>query len=221
MGNLNVAGTTTIIDTVINNTSFTSFSVSGPTIHYSNVTCMSSLNIAGNINGNGTALSNLNYNAITNKPDLSGYATNTNLNNISTFSALNISNLTIISNNKQDTYTPERQYPPSAFNSATGQTETTTEIFNCIPANVYKQSITINNNGTYTLYSSTTLATTPTMWLKDLLFNYNTNDVGGHWIYTTPNIYTPNEGYYAITDGSYIKDSSYKGEWIVINFLQK
>jgi hypothetical protein len=69
--NLNVAGTTTIIDTVINNTSFTSSSVSGPTIHYGNVTCMASLNVSGNIIGNGTALSNLNYNAITNKPDLS------------------------------------------------------------------------------------------------------------------------------------------------------
>ena len=93
MGNLNVAGTTTIIDTVINNTSFNSFSVSGPTIHYSNATCMSSLNIAGNIIGNGTALSNLNYNAITNKPDLTGYATNTNLNSLSTNSILSINNL--------------------------------------------------------------------------------------------------------------------------------
>jgi hypothetical protein len=45
---------------------------------------MSSLNIAGNIIGNGTALSNLNYNAIINKPDLTGYATNTNLNSLST-----------------------------------------------------------------------------------------------------------------------------------------
>ena len=40
-GNLNVAGTTTIIDTVINNTSFNSFSVSGPSIHYGNITGIS------------------------------------------------------------------------------------------------------------------------------------------------------------------------------------
>jgi hypothetical protein len=35
----------------------------------------------------------LNYNAVTNKPDLSVYATSTNLNNLSTYSALNIPNL--------------------------------------------------------------------------------------------------------------------------------
>ncbi len=37
-----------------------------------------SVAINGYIIGNGTALSNLNHNAITNKPDLTGYATNTN-----------------------------------------------------------------------------------------------------------------------------------------------
>jgi hypothetical protein len=59
-----------------------SLSVSGPSIYYSNVTCNSSLNVIGNIIGSGTALTNLNYNAITNKPDLTQYATNTNLNNV-------------------------------------------------------------------------------------------------------------------------------------------
>jgi hypothetical protein len=34
-GNLNVYGTTTVIDTVINNTTFNSLSVSGPSINYS------------------------------------------------------------------------------------------------------------------------------------------------------------------------------------------
>ena len=38
------------------------------------------INVQGNITGSGTALTNLNYNAITNKPDLTGYAINTNLN---------------------------------------------------------------------------------------------------------------------------------------------
>ena len=42
---------------------------------------MSSLNVQGNIIGNGTAITNLNYNAIIDKPDLTGYALNTNLNN--------------------------------------------------------------------------------------------------------------------------------------------
>ncbi len=35
--NLNVGGTTTIIDTVINNTSFNSLSVSGPSIYYKKI----------------------------------------------------------------------------------------------------------------------------------------------------------------------------------------
>ena len=56
-------------------------------------TCMSSLNVSGNIIGSVTALTNLNYNAITNKPDLSVYATNTILNSYSTSSMLAINNL--------------------------------------------------------------------------------------------------------------------------------
>ncbi len=54
------------------------------------------LNVGGNITGSGTALTNLNYNAITNKPDLTWYATNTNLNNLSTSSILSINNLIVI-----------------------------------------------------------------------------------------------------------------------------
>ena len=54
---------------------------------------MSSLNVSGNIIGSGTALTNLNCNAITNKPDLSVYATNTILNSYSTSSMLAINNL--------------------------------------------------------------------------------------------------------------------------------
>ncbi len=68
-----------------------------------NVTCNSNLknvnisgntkinstsNVVGNMIGSGTAVTNLNYTAITNKPDLTGYATNTNLNNLS-YSNLN------------------------------------------------------------------------------------------------------------------------------------
>ncbi len=52
---------------------------------------MGTLNVQGNIIGSASALTNLNYNAITNKPDLSGYAKNTNLNSLSSYSYLNIS----------------------------------------------------------------------------------------------------------------------------------
>ena len=67
--------------------------ISGSTTLNNNTTCMGTLNVHGNIIGSGTAISNLNYTAITNKPDLSVYATNTNLTSISTFSKLNIDNL--------------------------------------------------------------------------------------------------------------------------------
>ena len=55
--------------------------------------------------GSGTALTNLNYNAITNKPDLSVYAQNTILNSYSTSSMLAINKLnstsTTLLNTKQ------------------------------------------------------------------------------------------------------------------------
>ena len=45
------------------------------------------------LSGNATGLTNLNYNAITNKPDLTIYATNTNLNNLSTTVSGNTSSI--------------------------------------------------------------------------------------------------------------------------------
>ena len=61
--------------------------------------------ICGNIVGNGTALTNLNYNTISNKPDLTVYATNTNVNNLSTNSILSINNLTTQLSNLNTTST--------------------------------------------------------------------------------------------------------------------
>ena len=72
-------------------------------------TCMSSLNVSGNIIRSGTSLTNLNYNAITNKPDLSVYASNSILNSFSTASMLAINNLnatsTTLLNTKQHNLT--------------------------------------------------------------------------------------------------------------------
>ena len=83
--------------------------VSGNTTLNNATTCMSSLNVAGNIIGSGTALTNLNYNSITNKPDLTVYATNTILNSYSTSSMLAINNLnstsTTLLNTKQNNLT--------------------------------------------------------------------------------------------------------------------
>jgi hypothetical protein len=50
--------------------------------------------ICSNIIGNGTGITNLNYNTISNAPELIVYSTNTNLNNLSTNSTLSINNHT-------------------------------------------------------------------------------------------------------------------------------
>ena len=55
---------------LLNKTNFTNLFVSGAS------TLLSTLNVVGNIIGSGTALTNLDYNAITNRPDLTIYATN-------------------------------------------------------------------------------------------------------------------------------------------------
>ena len=61
--------------TLINFNNYSTFQsslfISGNTTFNNATTCMSSLNVAGNIIGSGTALTSLNYNAVTNKPDLS------------------------------------------------------------------------------------------------------------------------------------------------------
>ncbi len=49
--------------------------VSGSTTLNNSITLLSTLNLTVNIIGSGTALTNLNYNAITNQPDLTVYGT--------------------------------------------------------------------------------------------------------------------------------------------------
>ena len=89
---LNVSGTTTLNGAV---TCVSSLNVNGSARFNNVVTCISSLNVSsttrlngattlfstlnvvGNIIGSGTALTNLNYDAITNKPDLTNYVNNT------------------------------------------------------------------------------------------------------------------------------------------------
>ena len=67
--------------------------VSGITKLNGNTTCIGILNVQGNIIGNGTALTNLNYNAISNPPTIVSF------NNPATFvSTLNISGNTTINN---------------------------------------------------------------------------------------------------------------------------
>ena len=53
-----------------NYTNLSNLNVSGTTILNGFTTCMLSLNVVGNFVGSGTALTNLNYNAILNPPTL-------------------------------------------------------------------------------------------------------------------------------------------------------
>jgi hypothetical protein len=67
--------------------------VSGITKLNGATTCMGTLNVQGNIIGNGTSLTNLNYNAITNPPTI------ISINNPETFvSTLNISGNATLNN---------------------------------------------------------------------------------------------------------------------------
>ncbi len=67
--NLNIKGNLNI-DTININTTFSLLNVSGASTFNNRVTLLLLLNIIGNIIGSGTASTNLNYNAIPNKPDL-------------------------------------------------------------------------------------------------------------------------------------------------------
>jgi hypothetical protein len=46
-GNLNIDGTTTIIDTIYSITTVNSLNVSGPSLYHSNATFLSALNVSG------------------------------------------------------------------------------------------------------------------------------------------------------------------------------
>ena len=183
------------------------------------------VNTISNNNSNYTSttsniLSNL---IITNDNNNSNYTSITSniLNTKIDVNNINISNILYSPN-----YTDERQYPPKAYTSSTGETTTSVEITNVLPTNVYKQTITLDNtnitygSGDYILYSSSVFTTgDQSLYRKRDLFNYDLNDVGGHW----NNSYNGSTGIY--NGNNYIK-SDYLGDWIIIKlsnpiFLQR
>jgi hypothetical protein len=103
--------------------------------------------------------------------------------------------------------TNEKQFPPFLFDSyTTEQSNISNEIFNCVPLNPFKQTITLNNHGTYTIYSSTTAGFGTLN--KEHLFNYSLNPANWGTSQYTNGSYSANT--------NYIKDSSYKGDWVII-----
>lgn len=116
-------------------------------------------------------------------------------------------------------FTPERQYPPKAFNSFTNTTSTTGELLNIVPTTFFKQTITLNTSGitygsgNYIIYSSAKQlddSATRKSNLFNFLLNNSGGDIGGMWA----GEYNPNgNGNYIGT--SYLK-SDYTGDWLVI-----
>ena len=113
--------------------------------------------------------------------------------------------------------TTEKQFPPRLYDTSSAETNyvpsTGYELFGVAPSTVYKETLTLNNHGIYTIYSSTTYSINNT---KKLLFNFIFNgEEGAHWAtvqYTTSGIYSANT--------SYIK-SDFKGDWIIIKLPYK
>ena len=93
------------INNLNNKTNFTNLLVSGAS------TCSSSLNVVGNIIGNGTALTNLNYNSILNPPNI------ISPNFACTFlSTINISGITTFNNSSTNFwYNMLHQTEPAAY----------------------------------------------------------------------------------------------------------
>jgi hypothetical protein len=116
--------------------------------------------------------------------------------------------------------TNEKQFPPRIYDSFTAETTTSTEIYNTMPSTVYKQTLTVNNQGIYTIYSSSTYGSI----YKNLLFNFTlSSEVGAAWgsYYTGSSAtYSQPNGTYAGLTTHYIV-SGYYGDWIIVKLPYK
>jgi hypothetical protein len=110
----------------------------------------------------------------------------------------------------QDVSTPERQYPPKAYNSTSGETTTT-----LLSKTVYTQTFILNTDGinygsgNYIIYSSSTYGSI----LKNLLFDYNLNNAEGAAFQSAQYI-SPQGTYNGVNNIV----SGYNGDWIILKF---
>jgi hypothetical protein len=170
---------------VVNNTSFNSFSVSGPSIYYNNVTLISSLNVSGITNLNNTNISGttgLNNNTtLISSLNVSGITTLNN--NTSINGSLSVSNITLRSNGKINSYDDYhyiqlsqptdtltiQEYGTISFNI--GQTKTQKSFIN---SNGLTVSDKLNISGTTTLNNITTLVSSLNVSVLTTLNNATT-----------------------------------------------
>jgi hypothetical protein len=112
--------------------------------------------------------------------------------------------------------TNEKQFPPKIWDVApVAEILSSNELFNIAPASYYRQQFSLNNHGTYTLYSSSTWTGNLAQSKSDL-FNYNINDGEAHWF---PGSYTTETGLYNNAYTSTIgSNNPYKGDWIIVKF---
>jgi hypothetical protein len=111
--------------------------------------------------------------------------------------------------------TNEKQFPPRVWDVAPAtEASSSNEIFNITPTSYLRQQFSLNNHGTYTIFSS---STSGSQFQRSALFNYDFADNSGnntaHWgvNYTTG---TLNSGIIN-TIGL---NNNYYGDWIVVKF---
>jgi len=186
----------------------------------SNVIIRNTSNYASNISNviitnTSNYASNVSNVIIRNTSNYASNISNVIITNTSNY-ASNVSNVLLsnINNIKElFLYTSERPYPPKAYNNSTNETTTT-----FLGKNVYTQTIYLNTDsisygsGDYIIYSSSIYTSgIQTQLRKRDLFNFATEETGGHW----DNSYNLSSGYYTFTPVNYIKND-YNGDWIII-----
>ena len=126
----------------------------------------------------------------------------------------NSTSLLILNNTFNVNPNSNQKFPAGSLNSTIAQTQTSTEIFNCSPANVYKESAIVNNDGIYTIYYSSYTQNSFINLIDNNIANTTDAPVWGL------NRYTSATGIFS-GDVSYIGDPSYNGDWFIIKFPYK
>jgi len=110
--------------------------------------------------------------------------------------------------------TNEKQFPPKIYDSTTAEATALSGEIICVPATPIKQTLTITNLGTYTVYSSTSTATATVA--KQYLFDFNTASTTNYGSWATAQ-YTAGS-YSSATNSTIGINNTIKGDWIVIKF---
>ena len=126
----------------------------------------------------------------------------------------NSSSLLLLNNTFNVNPNSNQKFPAAGFNSTITQTQTSTEIFNCSPVNVYKESAIVNNEGIYTVYYSSWGANAFTSLINNTTTETTTAPTWGANRY---------DGTLSVFTGGtfYLGDISYTGDWLVIKFPYK